>query len=72
MTEPQDEEVRRRWRSRCYGMAQATYALADLCEDPEMMQGYMDLAARWVLMADDPPASLPELDPRPPRNQFPH
>jgi hypothetical protein len=35
-------------------MADATYALADRCEDPEMLRGYVELAARWIRMADDP------------------
>jgi hypothetical protein len=36
-------------------MAEATYALADWCEDTEMLAAYLDLAARWVRMAEEPP-----------------
>ena len=33
-------------------MAAATYALADAAEDPEMIDGYLRLAWRWVCLAD--------------------
>lgn len=49
-----DEERRRRWRAHCERMAEATYAIADWCEDPEMMQAYIGLGARWLRMADEP------------------
>jgi hypothetical protein len=35
-------------------MAEATYALADECDDPDMMRDYLDLGARWILAAQRP------------------
>ena len=57
------EEQRRRWRAHCGRMAAATYALADCCEEPKMLGGYLQLAAMWVNMADALPA--PGLDEEP-------
>jgi hypothetical protein len=34
-------------------MAHATYDLADLCDDPEMLRAYVEIAGRWFLMADE-------------------
>jgi hypothetical protein len=48
-------ERQRRWTAHCLRMAEATHTLADWCEDPEMMGAYLDLAARWLRMADQPP-----------------
>ena len=36
-------------------MAEATYALADWCEDPDMMRLYISLAGKWLVMAQAPP-----------------
>lgn len=40
--------VTQRWVAHCHRMAEASYALADWCEDPEMMADYIRLAARWM------------------------
>jgi hypothetical protein len=50
-----EDERRRRWSAHCHRMAEATYALADWCEDAEMLAAYLDLAARWIRMAEEPP-----------------
>ena len=55
VTQTADEERRRRWSAHCHRMAEATYALADWCEDLDMMEAYVQLAAKWVVMADGPP-----------------
>jgi hypothetical protein len=34
-------------------MAHATYDLADLCDDPEMLRAYVEIGGRWFLMADE-------------------
>ena len=48
---------RRRWEAHCHRMAETTYAIAHWCEDQEMMEAYIKLAAQWVRMADqDTPA----------------
>jgi hypothetical protein len=54
MSEADETDRARCWRAHCHRMADATYALADRCEDPEMLRGYVELAARWIRMADDP------------------
>jgi hypothetical protein len=46
--------IREGWRDHCLKMAKATYQLADRCDDLEMIGGYLDLAARWLSLADDP------------------
>ncbi len=52
-----DEERRRRWRAHCLQMAEARYALADDCDDLEMLRAYVDEAARWVKLSEEhPPA----------------
>lgn len=56
MTAETDED-KLRWNSHCRRMAEATYALADWCEDPEMMSLYVDLAARWLRLAERAPRS---------------
>lgn len=40
-----------RWAAHCHRMAEATYAIADWCEDTEMMAAYLALAAQWVQIA---------------------
>jgi hypothetical protein len=37
-------------------MAEATYFIADRCDDPQMIGAYLDLAAQWLRMAARPPA----------------
>jgi len=49
-----DEALQRRWKAHCERMAEATHALADWCDDPGMMAGYLELAARWIAMASGP------------------
>ena len=51
-----NDERKRLWRAHCQRMAEATYALADWCEDPDMMRLYIDLAGKWLVMAQAPPA----------------
>lgn len=48
-------ERRLRWRAHCHRMAEATHALADWCESAEMMRAYLDLAARWLALAEEDP-----------------
>jgi hypothetical protein len=50
-----ENERQRRWVAHCRRMAEATYALADWCEDAAMLAAYLDLAARWIRMAEEPP-----------------
>lgn len=50
-----DADAKRRWEAHCLRMAEATHAIADWCEDPEMMGAYLELAARWLRMAEQPP-----------------
>lgn len=54
-----DGEQQRRWTAHCHRMAEATQAVADWCEDREMMGAYLDLAARWINMASQPPPDKP-------------
>lgn len=42
------------WRDHCLQMAYSTEALAQWCDDSEMMEVYLDLAARWKAKADRP------------------
>lgn len=52
-----DNDRKRRWTAHCRRMAEATYALADWCDEPEMMNAYAGLAARWLEMGEaEPPA----------------
>lgn len=44
-------------------MAEATHALADCCEDTQMMRAYLDLAARWITMAEAAPNDSPPMTP---------
>lgn len=54
-----EEEARRyRWREHCLRMAEATHAIADWCEEPEMMGAYLALGARWIRMADEDPPPM--------------
>ncbi|CAN7584711.1 hypothetical protein LJR219_004330 [Phenylobacterium sp. LjRoot219] len=50
-----DEERRRRWKAHCERMAEATYTIADWCEDPEMIGAYLELAAKWFQLAERGP-----------------
>ena len=52
-----DHEQKRRWIAHCERMAEATYAIADWCDDPAMMATYVALGAKWVQMAAAGPAS---------------
>lgn len=54
----ESDEERLRWKSHCRRMAEATYALAEWCEDPDMISLYLDLAARWLRLAETPPKRL--------------
>lgn len=49
--EPQDA-----WREHCLQMAYSTEALAQWCDEAEMMGAYLDLAAKWKAKADGPQA----------------
>jgi hypothetical protein len=51
-----DLDAKRRWEAHCHRMAEATHAIADWCEDLDMMGAYLELAARWLRMADSPPS----------------
>lgn len=51
-----DTDLNRRWSAHCHRMAEATRAIADWCDDPEMMNAYEALAARWTERAQTPPA----------------
>jgi hypothetical protein len=54
-----DKENERAWVEHCHAMARATYAIADCCEDPAMLAAYVNLAARWLRMAEAPPVREP-------------
>lgn len=43
------------WKAHCQHMAGATFAIADWCEDPEMLRDYLALAAKWISLSDGPP-----------------
>jgi hypothetical protein len=54
-----DDEQQRRWQAHCARMAEATYAIADWCEDPDMMDAYVALGAQWLQLATKgPPARI--------------
>ena len=44
------------WVAHCNDMARATQAIADWCEDRDMLEAYVELAARWLRMAETLPA----------------
>ena len=48
------DEHPRLWAAHCHQMAEATYAVADWCEEPEMIRGYLALAAQWLRLAESP------------------
>ncbi len=50
-----EDERQRRWTAHCHRMADATQAIADWCEDVEMMRTYIELAAKWLNLAKQPP-----------------
>ncbi len=50
-----EDDERRRWAAHCHRMAEATHAIADCCENLAMLAAYIDLAARWIIMAEEPP-----------------
>jgi len=50
-----DEERKQRWVAHCHRLAEMTYAIADWCEDPEMMTSYVALGGRWVQIAAEGP-----------------
>lgn len=43
------------WRDHCLQMAHSTEALAQWCEDAEMMHAYLQLAAKWKTKAESRP-----------------
>ena len=49
-----DKDLERRRIEHCHAMANATYAIADWCEDPDMLATYLELAAKWLRMAATP------------------
>lgn len=51
------------WKAHCLHMAEATHAIADWCDDPEMLHGYLALAAKWLAAAERPPASGAAFEP---------
>lgn len=52
------DDRERRWIAHCHRMAEASYALADWCEDADMMANYIKLGGLWIeLAASTPPAS---------------
>jgi hypothetical protein len=51
-----DDERQRSWCAHCLRMAEATHALADWCEDPAMIGGYIALAAKWIALSAQHPA----------------
>jgi len=57
-----DDERQRRWVLHCERMAEATHALADWCEDADMLATYLELAAKWMRMAAEgsPSGAKPE------------
>jgi len=52
-----DAEDERSWAEYCHRMAEATYFIAERCDDPRMIGAYLDLAGQWLRMAAKPPAS---------------
>ncbi|HKR89186.1 MAG TPA: hypothetical protein VJS38_13525 [Phenylobacterium sp.] len=46
------------WREHCLQMAYSTEALAHWCDEAEMMNAYLELAAKWKAKADRPQPSL--------------
>ena len=50
----------RAWAAYCNRMAETSYAMADWCEDPEIMEVYIQLGGYWVRMGmEGPPANHP-------------
>ena len=49
------DDRKARWTAHCHRMAEATYAIADWCEDAEMMAAYLELAAEWIRLAERTP-----------------
>jgi hypothetical protein len=45
------------WRAHCHEMARAAHAIADRCEDSDMLAAYVALAARWLRLADAAPTA---------------
>ena len=43
------------WAAYCRQMAEMTYAIADQCEDAELLKAYLALGARWVNLGIDGP-----------------
>ena len=64
-----DEQRQLRWCAHCLRMAEATHALADWCEDVEMMGAYVALAAKWINMSSGP---APRSTPLPPQDGHAH
>jgi hypothetical protein len=53
------------WAAYCRQMAEMTYAIAERCEDTEMLKTYLALGARWVNLGIDGPR-----DPASPRTDL--
>jgi hypothetical protein len=48
-----EPEQRQQWRLHCRSMAEATYAMADQTDEPEMIEAYLALAAKWLRLAEE-------------------
>jgi hypothetical protein len=55
-----EEERSWLWPRHCAQMAEATRAMAELCDEAAMMADYLDLAARWERKASGEPELHPE------------
>lgn len=53
-----DDDRKLRWAAHCHRMAEATHAIADWCEDRQMMAAYLELAARWIRLAEHAPPDV--------------
>lgn len=47
-------ELQDSWRDHCLRMAHSTEALAKWCDEPEMLDAYLSLAAQWKAKAARP------------------
>jgi hypothetical protein len=47
-----EQDLEKRWTRHCHDMAHATYTIAERCEDADMLGRYLELAARWMRLAD--------------------
>jgi hypothetical protein len=44
----------------CLRLAHATYDIAEECDDHDMLHAYLDLAGKWLGLADNALAEAPE------------